>query len=88
MIFDTLISLGITGLQFIIGLFPAADPNVVAFINNGVTSFRAALISVNWFFPVDTLLQVLGYMFIIEAAMLLIKLIRYIAGVLTVGVLK
>jgi len=88
MIFNVIVSFFVIALQFIVNLFPTADTGVISFITNGVASFRSALISINWFFPVDTLLQVLGYMFIIEAAVLFIKLGRYIAGVFTMGVLK
>ena len=86
MIWYSLLSL-LSGLMFLLtALLPAASSTTTAAITNGVSGFRSALISINWFFPIDTALSFIAIMFSIEAILLAWKVGRWIAGIVSVGV--
>jgi len=88
MITQTLINFFVTMVSFILDFLPDVDTNVSDTITSSVTGFRDALTNINWFFPVDTTLQFLSTIFVIESLIFLWKLIRYIGGIFTLGALK
>jgi len=88
MITQTIINFFVTVITAIVGLLPNADSGITSQITSNLSAFRTALTSINWFFPVDTALTFMGLIFVIEASIFLWKLIRYIAGIFTLGVLK
>jgi len=88
MIFDSIISVALDAFSLIINLLPDADQDIVNAINNGLTSFKSLMESINWFFPVDTAVYLVSISFSVIFAISLFKLIRYIAGIFTFGVLK
>jgi hypothetical protein len=88
MICTTIISWILNVIEILLSLLPNVDPTTITAISSYTTSFRSALTSINWFFPVNTALFFLTLIFGIQIALFLFKIIRYIAGVLTVGILK
>jgi len=88
MIFNAIVNFIVGVLNFIIALLPDADSGILDLITGTTEGFRHAMSSISWFFPVDTALLVLSAMFVIQAGVFLFKLIRYVAGVLSVGILK
>jgi len=88
MIFNSLISFITNGIAVILQLLPNADSATTTAISSSLSSFKSILAQVNWFFPVDTALQFLAIIFTIEAGIFLWKMIRYIAGLFTMGITK
>jgi len=88
MIFSTILSWVTDALGLLIGLLPDVDVDIVTEIISYNTQFREMLTAINWFFPVNIALAFLGIIFIIQLSLFLFKLVKYIAGVLTVGILK
>jgi hypothetical protein len=88
MILNAIISFFVSIIQWIVGLLPNADSSIVSYISSSTASFRSAMVSINWFFPTDTALQVFSIIFIIQGGVLLFKIVKYIGGALTGGALK
>lgn len=88
MIFETIITWVTNALELIISILPMADSAIITQINAYTNTFRSLLSGINWFFPVNTALLFLSLMFVIQTSVLSFKLIRYVAGVLTAGILK
>jgi len=88
MIFTQIINWVSGALNIIISLLPNADSGIISTITTYNTQFRSALVNINWFFPVDTALTFLGIVFVIQGIILSFKIIKYVAGVLTAGILK
>jgi len=79
----------ITGsVEFVLSILPTADSNIIAQISESTLFFRNALISINWLFPVDTALLVFSSIFVIQLSLFLFKIIKYVAGIISVGLLK
>jgi len=75
-------------LSGIIALFPDADASVISTIENGLTPFKTAISSANWFFPVDTFFAFLAVVFTIEFTLLTVKTVGWIAHNITLGFFK
>lgn len=88
MIVTAFISWLLSWINYILSLFPNVDPSVTAQITGTVNGFRTALTNINWFFPIDTALSLLGIVFVIQGLLFLWKLFRYVGGIFTLGLLK
>jgi hypothetical protein len=69
-------------------LLPEADPNILLYISSKLTLLKNGLNAINWFFPVDHLYLVLGFVFIIETLSLSTKILFWIAENLSIGLFK
>jgi len=88
MVWNTLVSWVSNALEILISLLPNANASILAKISEYNDDFRLALENINWFFPVDLALIFLGMIFVIQFSIFGFRLLKYVAGILTVGVLK
>lgn len=88
MILDNIFTWMLGPINYLIGLLPNADSGITSTINNTLSSFRSSLGTINWFFPVDTFLQLMSIVIVIEGILLIWKIARYIIGLFTLGVTK
>lgn len=88
MILDTIIIINVKLLMTIIELFPSADISVLSYIQSNLSGLKSALSSLNWFFPVDQLFLVLGYIFVIETISLFSKVLFWITENVSLGIFK
>lgn len=88
MILGGLVSLVTFVLEQYVSLLPNADADLVSNISSGTEGFRSALETINWFFPVDVALLFISFIFIFQGSIFLFKIIKYIAGMLSFGILK
>lgn len=76
-------------LVFFIDLFPDIDPamsaNIVSFTQQGLSS---NLTKINYFFPIDTVWNLLASVLIIEAGVFFVRRVLYILQLLSLGFLK
>ena len=71
-----------------LNLLPNANSTYITGINNAVSTLTGWLTQWNNVFPVDTLFQVLGIMLIVELGLFIWKLYRWIAGIISGGIIK
>jgi len=88
MIFNAIVTFITGAVNFVIGILPDANTDVVDLIYSTILSLRTALTTIDWFFPVNTALLVLSAIFVIQGSIFTWKIIKYVAGVLSVGILK
>lgn len=88
MILDNIFIWMLGPINYLIGLLPSADSGITSTINNTLSTFRSGLATINWFFPVDTFLQLMSIVIAIEGILLVWKIARYIIGLFTLGVTK
>ena len=88
MIIDAImwVAYGILGLM--IERLPEADPNMVSYISSQFGALRSGLNAINWFFPIDQLYIVLGFVFVIELMALSTKVLFWISENLSLGLFK
>jgi hypothetical protein len=78
-----------TGIAlFLINLLPVANSVTLDDISNFSTGFKNVLVSANYIFPIDTLLTFLGIVFTCEAVVFSFKLYRWIATLVSGGLIK
>lgn len=78
MIWNGLVSVAVAVAGFFVSLFPNVDANIVNIITGGLAGFKSLIASIDWFFPANNLLEILGYILAIELAMFLIKASRWV----------
>lgn len=88
MIIDALMFISNVIFAGIMEFFPVADLNIVTFIESNMSQFKGFLNSVNWFFPVDTLFTILGFVITIELLSLVLKLVFWVTENLSIGLFK
>jgi hypothetical protein len=88
MILDAIFNFIASIFGVLIDFLPVADTSVGIGINTAMTTLRNGLVSVNWIFPVDTLLFLLQISFYCIAVIFLIKIYRWIFSNLTAGLFK
>lgn len=88
MIIDTImwIAYGLFGL--ILERLPDANPTILSYITSQLTILKTGLNAVNWFFPVDQLYIVLGFVFTIELLSLSTKVFFWITENISLGIFK
>lgn len=88
MIIDAWINGAFLIILALIRLFPAANPEVVYFITSRTTWYKQLIQGINWFFPVDTLLFVLGFALSFELLLLSSRIIMWITSNISLGIFK
>lgn len=91
MIFAYILSLVVGAYAFLLSLLPnqsSADIQNVLSMNNAIGTIRSYLITANFWFPVDDLFTIIKLMIAVELAIGFFILARYIAHILTVGIVK
>jgi len=88
MIFDAILFVAIGFLSFFIQLFPQADSNIVSQITTTLTSFRSYSSDASWIFPLDLFFPLLTTVIIIEFFINTFKLFRWLASIVTFGIIK
>lgn len=91
MIFNALVELVANAFILLIGLLPSASSqDVLNVINmkNSLDTIQSYVSAANFWFPVDDLFTILVLMVGVEISIGLFLLARYIAHILTVGVIK
>lgn len=88
MIFEALISVVLQVLGIIIGLLPNHDVDTLNWITSQLALFRTNLTGVDWIFPVNTFLLVLGVVLSIESTTLVFKLAKWVATNISGGIFK
>lgn len=89
MILNAIIGLAYSVAMYIIGLLPDATATDYANINNmtnALSSVRGYFIGANIFFPVDDLFTILRLIITIELIVFGFKVARFIAHILSLGV--
>lgn len=67
---------------------PDTDPAIVSMISSNMTVFIGYLQTANFFFPVTTLGVILTAIFSMETGLLTWKLIKWIASIISIGIIK
>jgi len=88
MIIDALIFVAIAFLSFFVRFFPQANSAVVSQITDSVTSFRNYASGAAWLFPLDLLFPLLTTVILIEFLINGFKLIRWLASIISFGIIK
>jgi len=88
MIGNAILSLVNSVTLYILGLLPDADQEVITQFSSQISQFRQMLEDINWFFPVDTFLIFMSIIITIELAISLFKLVRWIASMVSFGIVK
>ena len=88
MIFDALISFMTWQITTVLNFFPNSDTNVENFLNSKLSDFNTYMGGAAWILPMDTFLTALTIFITITSVYFTYRLIRYVAGVLSLGVLK
>lgn len=83
MIFNAIIRLLSSVFNFILNIFPPADPAVTTFLHSAYHNFYSLLAPFNWIFPVDVFATLLGLTALVFAYTALLKLVRWIGSILT-----
>lgn len=78
MIFEQIISLGVSVLTYLLTFLPETNIDTLNFITSGVTDFRSRLTQADWLFPVNTFLFILTIFFAIELIILVFKIIKFL----------
>lgn len=73
-------------------IFPAADSATLVKLDSAIDQWNAGVLYqirlANWFFPVDLLIGLIAYIALVELTLFGIKATRYVASILTVGIIK
>lgn len=85
MIFEALFEFALAIVDFLVGLLPNADTEVLDFLSFGLADFKSRLEAANWIFPVHTFFFVLSTIFAIEAGILAFKLVKWAIRNLSAG---
>lgn len=88
MIWNGIISAIVSGLNAILSLFPIADATVISSLSNSVASFKTAIASADYLFPVSEFFTIMTIVISIEAGILLIKIIHWLAKNISAGFIK
>lgn len=85
---DALISQAINWFTVLVSLFPMANFDIVAQINEFMTAFRGAMAIAGIFFPVSILMWAMATIMTIEIALFSFKVWRWIVGNVSLGFLR
>jgi len=91
MILQTVVNALTTITIWIINLSPSATPTDIENIEKMTNIFIDARNIFNWvnfFFPVDTLFQIIGLFILVEFISFVFKVSRWIGSILSAGLLK
>lgn len=87
MIIDGIISIAYVLFLPIIDLFPDADETAISTISDAIYNVKNFMGSFNWIFPVDTFFFCLNITIGVVVGIGLLRLIRWIASLLTANIL-
>lgn len=87
MIFTSLITFITNIFTYIVSLFPTANATVVSYMETAIYNIKSSLAWANWFFPIDVLFFCINAFLVIVATVMYIKLVRWIASVLSMNLL-
>jgi hypothetical protein len=88
MILDGLMFIAFSLMGMVMELLPNADPTTTTYISSQFGVLKSALNTINWFFPVDQLYIVLGFVFVIEFYGLTSKILFWILENVSLGLFK
>jgi len=88
MILDGIIFVASSLFGAILELLPEANPETVSYISSQFSSLKGALNTINWFFPIDQLYIVLGFVFVIETFSFSSKILFWILENVSFGLFK
>lgn len=91
MIIDAVVNAVLIVAEWVINLAPdatATDFSNIATMTNTFSQARGIFNWVNFFFPIDTLFQIITLFIFVEFISFLFKLARWIGSILTAGILK
>lgn len=88
MIWNSIISVIIAVFNFLIGLFPIADPLVTTRLTATITPFKTFMSGADWLFPVTDFFTILTIIMTVEAGILLIKILHWIVKNISAGFVK
>lgn len=83
MIFSGIITLLYNIFSFILSFFPDADTAVSSLISSSIYNAKLQLVNYNWIFPVDMFYILLNASLILLGFLLLFRIIRWIASILS-----
>ncbi len=88
MLFDALVTIIVSIINFIIGLLPNFDYSANNFITTQLVAFRNLMISNNWWFPVDALFYIIRLTIVLFTTIYTWLLVRFIAHSISLGKVK
>lgn len=91
MIFAAIVNLVYNVFLWILSLLPnmsAQDTANVATIHSAIANVRAVMQWVNFWFPIDTLYQILALIILVEVTGFLTRVTRWIASIITANLIK
>ena len=87
MIIDAIISLAYTLFSPLVALFPTADATAVINLHEALYNIKLTMGAFNWIFPVDTFFFCLNITLAVIIGIGVIRVVRWIASILTVNTL-
>jgi hypothetical protein len=81
MITDIFINMGSGIANFIIAIMPNGDTKIIQYLTDGFAMFRWLTAGINWIFPVNTFFFLLYSILTLEAVILSLRLILWIASI-------
>jgi hypothetical protein len=88
MIFNALALLVAGAFDKILSFFPDCDPLALDILHNGLYALKEQAAGYNWIFPVAELYWAFNAAIILMALIAFVRLVRWIASILTVGAIK
>jgi hypothetical protein len=85
MIFNVIVSLVVSLLNYLVGLLPSGDSAILAFLTSSLTAVRSLLISINFVIDVPTLGLLLGWFISIEIAILAFHVVQWVLQNVSAG---
>lgn len=87
MIIDAIINFACTLFTPLVALFPTANGEAVASIHDALYNIKLNMGAFNWIFPVDTFFFCLNITLLVIIGIGLIRVVRWIASIVTVNTL-
>lgn len=88
MIPEAIIGLITTVLTGLLSLFPSVDSSTISAIDSAYSSIRSLFASSAWLIPTNVFFQVLSMIVIIEFSVLVVRFLRWLINLLSVGLIK
>lgn len=87
-IWNGIITAIVSAINAMLSLFPNADPTTVASISTAIVNFKTAIAQADYLFPVDDFFTIMQIVIAVEAGILLIKIVHWIAKNVSAGFVK
>ena len=88
MIWNGIIQSILAVFNLLLGLLPLADANVTTRLTASIIPFKTYMSNADWLFPVQDFFTILTIIMTIEAGIVLIKILHWIAKNISAGFVK